>query len=88
MICKELLGTANLIRAWTLCIYKSIIFIIVCKNKDIIITAFQVMVPNFESFNNRQRYLIVNLVSSFNRVNFLKIKCYKMLLIYFGLKKS
>ena len=52
MILRELLGPTDLLEAQTLCIHEITEVIVVRKDKNLMLTAFQVVAPSFEYFNN------------------------------------
>ena len=67
MVLKELLGPADLSGAQTLCIHETTEVIVVCKDENLMLTAFQIVTPRLEDFDNSQKLTIVGLVSSFRR---------------------
>ena len=52
VVSRELLGPANLSGAQTLRIHETIEVIVVCKDKNLMLAAFQVVASSFEYFNN------------------------------------
>ena len=52
MISKELLGPINLLKAQTFCIHEMTKVIVIYKDENLILAAFQVMMPCFEGFDN------------------------------------
>ena len=42
----------------------------VCKYKNFMLTAFKIMLPSFEYFNNGQQFSIVGFILSLNRNHF------------------
>ena len=65
MVLRELLGLIDLLGAQTLYIHKTMEFILVCKDKNLILIAFQVVAPYFEGFDNSQKLNVVGLVLYF-----------------------
>ena len=63
LITRELLGPPDLSRAQVLYIHKLTEVVMVCKDKDLVFAAFQVVAPSFKDFNNGQELLIESLVS-------------------------
>ncbi len=84
---RELLGLADLTRAQSFCIHESTEVIMVSKNKDLVFTALQVVVPSLKGFNNSQEFLIVSLVSSLSRDHLLREKGYWVPLANFRFKR-
>ena len=52
MVSWELLGSADLFGAQTLCIYETTEVIVVRKDKNFMLIAFQVVAPSLEYLNN------------------------------------
>ena len=52
MVLRELLGPADLSGAQALCIHETTEIIMVCKDKNLMLTAFQVVAPSLECFND------------------------------------
>ena len=52
MVLRELLGQADLSGAQALCIHETTEVIVVRKDNNLILTAFQVVAPSLECFNN------------------------------------
>ena len=52
MVSKKLFGLKDLSKTQAFYIYKTIKVIIVYKNKNLIFSIFQIMMPHFESFDN------------------------------------
>ena len=65
MVSRELLGPADLSGAQTLCIHKTTEVIMVRKNKNLILAAFQIVMPRLEGFDNSQKLIVVGLISYF-----------------------
>ena len=65
IVLKELLGPMDLSGAQTLCIHEMTKVIVVHKNKELIFTAFQVVAPYLEGFDNSQKLTVVGLVLCF-----------------------
>ena len=64
VVIRELLGLLDLMRAYALSIYKPTEVVVVCKDKDLVFTTFQVVAPNFKNLNNGQELLIVGFRAS------------------------
>ncbi len=88
VVSRELLGLADLIRAQAFHIYKSTKVIMVSKDEDLVFTAFQIVAPSLEGFNNSQELLIVSLVPSLSGDHLSREKGYWMLLINFGFRRN
>ena len=65
MVSGELLGPADLSRAQTLCIYETTEVIMVRKDENLMLAAFQIVTPRLEDFDNSQKLTVVGLVSCF-----------------------
>ncbi len=76
VLSREFLCPADLARAQTLCIHKSMEIVMVIKDEYLVFVAFQVVVPSLKGFNNSQELLVVGFVSSLNRDYFLRKKGY------------
>ena len=74
MITRELLDLSDLIRTQTLCIHELMEVVKVCKNEDLVFTAFQVMPPSFQGLNNGQEFLIVDIVTGLSEDHLLRKK--------------
>ena len=85
MVLKELLGLIDLLAAQTLCIYKTMKVIVICKDKNLMLVAFQVVVPSLEYFNNGWKLSVVGLILSFCRNYFPQKKDYWIPLAQIGL---
>ncbi len=66
------------------CIHELIYVVIVCKDKEFVFAAFQVVVLSLKCLNNGQELLIVSLVQSFCKNHFSKKKGYWVLLTNFS----
>lgn len=84
---RKLLDLADLMRAQAFDIHQSTEIIIVGKDENLIFTAFQVVIPSFQGFNNSQKFLILSFISSLNGDYLLKEKNYEILLANFRLRK-
>ena len=65
MILRELLGPTDLLGAQALCIHESTEVIVIRKDENLMLAAFQVVTPRLESFDDSQKLTIVGLVSCF-----------------------
>ena len=52
MVLREFLGAMDFLGAQTFCIHETTEIIVVCKDKNFMFAAFQVVVPSLECFNN------------------------------------
>ena len=66
MVSRKLLGPTNFLGAQALYIHKTTEVIIIRKDKNLMLAAFQVMTPYFEGFDNSQKLIIVGFVSFFH----------------------
>ena len=57
----------------------------VCKDKNLMLVTFQIVMPCLESLNNSQKLIIVGLIPSLYRNYFLKKERYKVPLAQIGL---
>ena len=65
MVLRELLGPINLSRAQTLCIHETTEVIIIYKDENFMLAAFQIIAPYLEGFDNNQKFTIMILVLCF-----------------------
>ena len=65
VITKELLGPMDLSGALALCIYETTEVIMVHKDENLMLAAFQIVTPRLEDFDNSQNLIVVGLVSCF-----------------------
>ena len=84
MVLGELLGSADLSGAQTLCIHETTEVIIVRKDENIMLAIFQIVTPYLESFNNNQKLTVVSLISFFCWNHFPQKKGYWMPLAEIG----
>ena len=84
MVLGELLGPADLSGAQTLCIHKQTEVIMVHKDKNLMLTAFQIVTPCLEGFDNGQKLTVVGLVSCFRWNHFPQKEGFWMLLAQNG----
>ena len=63
MVSRELLGPSDLFGAQTLYIYETTEIIMVRKDKNLVLAAFQVVPPGLESLDNSQKLAIVGLIA-------------------------
>ena len=81
----KFLGLTDLSRAQAFCIHKTTEVIMVYKNKNLMLAAFQVVAPCLEGFNNSQKLTVVGFVPSLCRNHFPKKESYWMPLPQIGL---
>lgn len=62
LLLRELLGPVVLSRAQVFCIHEVAKVVVACKNKNLMLTTFEVVSPSFENFNNGQKPTIVGFV--------------------------
>ena len=70
MVSEKLLGLADLSGAQTLCIHKTTEVIMVRKDENLMLAAFQIVMPRYECFNDSQKLIVVGLISSLGRNHF------------------
>lgn len=87
-VLKKFLGPLDLTSSWTLYIHKLIGVDLINKDENFKFIVFQVVVLSIRGFNNSKEFLIVNLISSLGRDNFLKKKDYWVLFASFELRKK
>ena len=85
MVSEELLGLADLFEAQTLCIYETTKVIMVRKDENLMLSAFQIVTPHLKGFNNSQKFTVVGLVSYFRWNHFPQKEGYWMPLAQIGL---
>ncbi len=88
VISNEFLGSADLTRAQTFCIYELTEVIMVNKDKNHIFAVFQVVAPSLKSLNDSQELLIMSLISSLNKDHLLKEKDYWISLTNFRFRRN
>ena len=76
MVSEEFLGPAYLFGAQTLCIHKTTEFIIVRKDENLMLAAFQIVMPCLEDFDDSYKLTVVSLVSCFRWNHFLRKEGY------------
>ena len=76
MVLREFLGPADLFEAQTLSIYETMEVIIVHKDENIMLAAFQVVAPYLKDFDNSQKLTVVGLVLDFRWNHFPQIERY------------
>ena len=76
MVLKEFLGLANLAKAQIFYIHKLMGVFMINKDKDLIFIAFQIMTSSLQGFNNRHKFLIMNLVPNLGVDHLLREKSY------------
>lgn len=52
MLSKELLGPENLFKAKNLGIHEAIIIVVICEDKHLVFSVFQMEMPYLKSFDN------------------------------------
>lgn len=67
MITKKLLGPLNLSKAQTFCIHKLTTTIMIYKYQNWGLTAFQIVMPGFQSFNQSWKLTVVGFIPSFDQ---------------------
>ena len=85
MVSKELLGPANLSGAQAFCIHEMTEVIMVRKDENLMLAAFQIVTPRLEGFDNGQKLTVVGLVSCFRWNHFPRKKRYMVPLAQIGL---
>ena len=85
MILRELLGPTDLSGAQALRIHESTEVIVVRKDENLMLAAFQVVTPRLEGFDDSQKLTVVGLVSCFRRNHFPRKEGYWMPLAQIGL---
>ena len=76
MVLRELLGPADLSGAQALRIHETMEVIVVRKDKNLMLAAFQIVTPRLEGFDNSQKLTVVGLVSCLYRNYFPRKECY------------
>ena len=87
MVLRELLGSADLSRAQTLCIHETTEVIVVRKDKNLMLATFQIVMPCLESFDNGQKLAIVGLIPSLYKNHFPRKEDYWVPLAQIDLSK-
>ena len=85
MILRELLGLAHLSRAQILCIHKTTEVIVVYNDKNLMLAAFQVVLPGLESLDDSQKLAVVGLIACLRWDHFPRKERYWMPLAQIGL---
>ena len=85
MVSGEFLGPADLSRAQTLCIYETTEVIMIHKDENLMLAAFQIVTPRLEDFDNSQKLTVVGLVSCFRWNHFPQKEGYWVSLAQIGL---
>ena len=85
MVSKELLSSTNLSGAQALCIHVVTGVIVVSKDENLMFSAFHVVAPCFESFDDSQKLTVVGFVPCFRWNLFPQKKRYGMPLAQIGL---
>ena len=85
VITRELLGPTDLSGAQALCIHETTEVIMVRKDKNLMLAAFQIVTPRLEGFDNSQKLTVVGLVSCLYRNHFPRKERYWMPLAQIGL---
>lgn len=67
MISKELSGLLDLTKAQILHIYKPTKIIIVDKDKNFMFATFQIVAPDFNSFDNGLKLIIIGFIPCFSQ---------------------
>ncbi len=87
VVSRELLGLADLTRAYVFHIHELIEVVIVNKDKDLIFIILQVVAPSLKSLNNGWKFLIMSLILHLYKKYFLRKKGYWVPLANLGLKE-
>ena len=85
IVLRELLGPADLSGAQALCIHETTEVIMVRKDENLMLAAFQIVTPRLEGFDDSQKLTVVGLVSSLGRNHFPRKEGYWMPLAQIGL---
>ena len=85
VIMRELLGPTDLSGAQALCIHESIEVIMIRKDENLMLAAFQIVTSSLEGFDNSQKLTVVGLVSYLCRNHFSKKERYWVPLAQIGL---
>ena len=70
VITRELLGPPDLFGAHALCIHETTEVIVVRKDENLMLAAFQVVTPRLEGFDDSQKLTVVGLISCLCRNHF------------------
>ena len=65
MVSRELLGPADLSGAQAFRIHETTEVIMVCKDENLMLAAFQIVTPRLEGFDNSKKLTVVGLVLCF-----------------------
>lgn len=65
MISKKFLSLTNITKTQTFYIYKFTEAIVARKHKDLIFTIFEIVLPDFKSFNNYQKFIVISFILNF-----------------------
>ena len=85
MVSRELLGPADLSGAQALCIHETTEVIVVRKDENLMLAAFQVVTPRLEGFDDSQKLTVVGFVPCLCRNHFPRKEGYWMPLAQIGL---
>ena len=85
MVSRELLGPTDLSRAQALRIYETTEIIVVRKDKNLILAAFQIVTPCLEGFDNGQKLAVVGFIAYLCRNHFPRKERYWVPLAQIGL---
>ena len=78
MVLRELLGPADLSGAQALCIYEMTEVIMVRKDENLMLAAFQIVTPRLKGFDNGQKLTVVGRVLYLYRNHFPRKECYSV----------
>ena len=85
MVSRELLGPADLSGAQTLRIHETTEVVVVRKDENLMLAAFQVVAPGLESLDDSQKLAVVGLILCLCRNHFPRKEGYWMPLAQIGL---
>lgn len=74
IVSKEFLGSENLLKVDTLCIYELLEIDIICETRQLILIVLMIIMPSFERYKNGKEFPIMGFLLSFNRNHFFKKK--------------
>ena len=85
MVSRELLGPADLFGAQALCIHKTTEVIMVRKDDNLMLAAFQIVTPRFEGFDDGQKLAVVGFIACLCKNHFPRKERYWVPLAQIGL---
>ena len=78
IVSKELLGSADLSGAQTLCIHETTEVIMIRKDENLMLATFQIVTPRLKGLDNSQKLAVMGLIPSLCRNHFPGKKGYEM----------